>query len=55
MDLFYMEQPQTFMTNEYVKSTYQPKMEYDKKVVKPVYFLNGETTSSEESEDYFDE
>ena len=55
MDLFYMEQPQTFMTNEYVKSTYQPKMEYDKRVVKPLYFIKSEDTSEEEYDDSSDE
>ena len=37
MDLFYMEKPQEFMTKEYIKSTYQPKKDMDKKIVKPLY------------------
>jgi len=55
MDLFYMEQPQTFMTNEYVKSTYQPKMEYDKRVVKPLYFIKGEDNMEEDYDESSDE
>lgn len=54
MDLFYMEQPQTFMTNEYIKSTYQPKAEYDKKVIKPMYFIKNKA-NEEASEESFDE
>ena len=55
MDLFYMEKPQEFMTNEYVKSTYQPKMEYDKKVIKPIYYIKPESSEDEESYDDSDE
>lgn len=55
MDLFYMEQPQTFMTSEYVKSTYQPKMEYDKKIIKPIYFIKNNDMENGESEEYSDD
>ena len=51
MDLFYMEQPQKFMTDEYVKSTYQPKKEVDKLVVKPIYFIDADKGQEEESSD----
>ena len=53
MDLFYMEKPQQFMTDEYIKSTYKPKSDNDRKVVKPLYFINrtGTDESSTESSD----
>lgn len=36
MDLFYMEQPQNYMGNEYIRSTYEPKR-VEHKVIKPIY------------------
>ena len=50
MDLFYMEQPQKFMTDEYVKSTYQPKLETDRKIVKPLIFIDKKATDGADEE-----
>jgi hypothetical protein len=53
MDLFYMEKPQQFMTNEYIKSTYKPKSDTDRKIVKPLYFIN--RSESEDASDNSEE
>jgi hypothetical protein len=39
MDLFYMEQPQNYMGNDYIRSTYEPKR-VEHKVIKPLYKIN---------------
>ena len=38
MDLFYMEKPQEFLTDEYQVSTYKPRKEVERKIVSPIYF-----------------
>lgn len=38
MDLFYMEKPQQFMTDEYQRSTYQPISDQKPNIVKPFTF-----------------
>ena len=45
MDLFYMTQPQNFMGNDYIKSTYEPKAE-ERVVIKPFYEINSEDDNS---------
>ena len=40
MDLFYMEQPQNFMEKDYIRSTYNPNKENDKKIIKPFHYIN---------------
>lgn len=39
MDVFYMEQPQHFMSDEYQKSTYKLRGEQEKKIVKPFIYV----------------
>jgi hypothetical protein len=43
MDLFYMEQPQKFMTDEYVKSTYDPNKKNKRVIKKPLYKIVDDT------------
>lgn len=40
MDVFYMEKPQQFITDEYKKSTYELKDGTERKIVKPFIFVN---------------
>ena len=39
MDVFYMEQPQKFITDEYQRSTYVMKEDIERKIVKPFTFV----------------
>ena len=40
MDVFYMEKPQKFITDEYQRSTYEMKDDFERKIVKPFIFVN---------------
>jgi len=40
MDVFYMEQPQKFITDEYQRSTYEMKDDIERRIVKPFTFVN---------------
>lgn len=55
MDLFYMEKPQEFMTDEYQVSTYKPKEIRESVKVNPIYYIDditiGEDEDSEDNSD----
>lgn len=47
MDVFYMEQPQKFITDEYQRSTYVMKDSMEKKITKPFIFVAKEDISED--------
>jgi hypothetical protein len=55
MDVFYMEQPQKFITDEYQRSTYVMKEDIERKIVKPFTFVkkmdNGEDPDISDTEE----